>query len=229
MENMVVAFTGRAPGSLPSNTKINPKEHAKAITTPSGVQLPEIHVKRLGVNQETSPPIEDETIEQDEQPKESTPKESSKKSWDKTAATVNPYEPPILFPQRLKKHKMEQQYTKFFEVFKKLMMPSYAKFLKEILSNKCKSEEHEMIMLTEKSLCDLVASINLMSLSLFRKLGLREAKATTVTLQLADRSLTHLIGIIEDKGQLILRLGEEQISFNVSKAMKLHTELDSYF
>ncbi|XP_022887044.1 uncharacterized protein LOC111402945, partial [Olea europaea var. sylvestris] len=103
-----------------------------------------------------------------------------------------------------------------------------------------------------------------MPLSVFRKLGLGEAKATTVTLQLADRSLTHPRGIIEDvlvkvekfifpadflildmeedkdvplilgqpflatgraivdvqKGQLILRLGDEQISFNVFKAMK---------
>lgn len=125
----------------------------------------------------------------------------------------------------------------------------------------------------DKALCDLGASINLMPLSVFRKLGLGEVKATTVTLQLADRSLTHPRGIIEDvlvkvekfifpadflildmeedkdvqlilgrpflatgraivdvqKGQLILRLGDEQISFNVFKAMKFPTEADSCF
>ncbi|XP_022887924.1 uncharacterized protein LOC111403585 [Olea europaea var. sylvestris] len=43
----------------------------------------------------------------------------------------------------------------------------------------------------DKPLCDLGASINLMPLSIFRKLGLGEPKTTTVTLQLADRSLTH--------------------------------------
>ncbi|XP_022866955.1 uncharacterized protein LOC111386723 [Olea europaea var. sylvestris] len=80
---------------------------------------------------------------------------------------------------------MEQQYKKFLEVFKKLhinillvdallQMPSYAKFLKDILSNKRKLEDHET------------------------KLGLGEPKATIVTLQLADRSLTHPRGIIED-------------------------------
>ncbi|KAL2471945.1 Uncharacterized protein Adt_40081 [Abeliophyllum distichum] len=95
-------------------------------------------------------------------------------------------------------------------------MPSYAKFLKDILSNKCKMEEHETVMLTEecstilqnklppklkdpgsftipctigdfyfdKAVCDLGASINLMLFSIFRKLGLGEAKVTTVTLQL---------------------------------------------
>ncbi|XP_022893882.1 uncharacterized protein LOC111408347 [Olea europaea var. sylvestris] len=50
----------------------------------------------------------------------------------------------------------------------------------------------------EKALCDLGASINLMPLSLFKKLGLGEVKPITVTLQLADRSLTYPRGIIED-------------------------------
>ncbi|XP_062075775.1 uncharacterized protein LOC133779893 [Humulus lupulus] len=48
------------------------------------------------------------------------------------------------------------------------------------------------------ALCDLGASINLMPLSVFRKLGLGEAKPTTITLQLADRSIKHLRGVIED-------------------------------
>lgn len=50
---------------------------------------------------------------------------------------------------------------KFLEVFKKLyiniqfaevlfQMSSYVKFLKDILSNKCKLEEHEMMMLNEE-------------------------------------------------------------------------------
>ena len=37
-----------------------------------------------------------------------------------------------------------------------------------------------------------------MSLSIFRRLGLSEARPTTVTLQLADRSLKHPRGVIED-------------------------------
>ena len=46
----------------------------------------------------------------------------------------------------------------------------------------------------ERALCDLGASINLMLWSIFKKLKLGEACLTTVTLQLADRSLTHLRG-----------------------------------
>lgn len=37
-----------------------------------------------------------------------------------------------------------------------------------------------------------------MSLSIFRKLGLGEVKPSTITLQLADRSLTYPRGVIED-------------------------------
>lgn len=77
----------------------------------------------------------------------------------KATAPINPYKPPILFSQRLKKHKLDQQYTNFLEVFKKLymnisftdaliQMHSYVKFLKDVQSNKHKVEEHETIMLT---------------------------------------------------------------------------------
>ncbi|XP_062093524.1 uncharacterized protein LOC133799531 [Humulus lupulus] len=48
------------------------------------------------------------------------------------------------------------------------------------------------------ALCDLGASINLMPLSVFRRLGLGKARPTAVTLQLADRSVKHPRGIIED-------------------------------
>ena len=37
-----------------------------------------------------------------------------------------------------------------------------------------------------------------MPLSMFRRLGLGEARPTTVTLQLADKSLKHPRGVIED-------------------------------
>ncbi|KAM6596805.1 hypothetical protein CsatA_007329 [Cannabis sativa] len=49
-----------------------------------------------------------------------------------------------------------------------------------------------------RALCDLGASINLMPRSIFWKLGIGEARPPTVTLQLADRSMAHLEGKIED-------------------------------
>lgn len=49
------------------------------------------------------------------------------------------------------------------------------------------------------ALCDIGASINFMPLLVFRRLQLTEAKPTTMTLQLADRSLAHPSGVIEDE------------------------------
>ncbi|XP_024969709.1 uncharacterized protein LOC112509068 [Cynara cardunculus var. scolymus] len=49
-----------------------------------------------------------------------------------------------------------------------------------------------------KALCDLGASINLMPLSVFNTLGIGEARPTTVTLQLANKSIAYPKGKIED-------------------------------
>ncbi|XP_009613692.1 uncharacterized protein [Nicotiana tomentosiformis] len=50
----------------------------------------------------------------------------------------------------------------------------------------------------KRALCDLGASINLMSLSLFKKLGLGAPRPTTMMLQLADKSIAYPEGVIED-------------------------------
>ncbi|XP_038896448.1 uncharacterized protein LOC120084707 [Benincasa hispida] len=109
-------------------------------------------------------------------------------------------------------------------------MPSYVKFLKDILANKRKIRENEIVALTYEcsalfqkniptkmkdpgsftlpysigrkkvgnALCDLRATINLMPLSIFKKLDIGNARPTTITLQLADRSIMHPEGKIED-------------------------------
>ncbi|XP_031283203.1 uncharacterized protein LOC116141869 [Pistacia vera] len=50
----------------------------------------------------------------------------------------------------------------------------------------------------DKVLCDLSASVNLMPFSIYKKLGLREVKPTTVHLQLANRSIKYPRGVVED-------------------------------
>ena len=51
---------------------------------------------------------------------------------------------------------------------------------------------------SSKAQCDLGASINLMPLSMFKRLRLGEPKSTIISLQLADRSYQHPQGIIEN-------------------------------
>ncbi|XP_057989074.1 uncharacterized protein LOC110636739 [Hevea brasiliensis] len=152
-----------------------------------------------------------------------------------------PYKPPLPFPQRFQKAKIDNQFGKFLEVLKKLyinipftdvisQMPSYAKFLKEILSNKRRLEDYETVALTEecsailqnklppklkdpesfsipfhigetrieRALCDLGASVSLMPLSICEKLKVGDLKPTTISLQLADRSIKYPVGILEN-------------------------------
>ena len=69
------------------------------------------------------------------------------------------YKPPIPFPQRLHKSKMEEQFSKFLNMFKKreinihfsealAQMPHYTKFMKDILSKKRKFVEEGVVSLT---------------------------------------------------------------------------------
>ena len=50
----------------------------------------------------------------------------------------------------------------------------------------------------EHALLDLGARVNLISFSVYQKLGLGELKPTSVTLQLADHSIREPRGIVED-------------------------------
>ncbi|KAM6582738.1 hypothetical protein CsatB_009740 [Cannabis sativa] len=224
--------TNKTQGNLPSTTEVKLKENCNAIILRSGKTYDE--------------PNKDKPKEEEDEESAPTPQEE-KKTTDILQQKETP--PPInidhhikiLYPQRLYKNKMDKQFSKFLEIFKKMhinipfiealeQMPTYLKFMKDILSKKRKLEEFDMVALTEecsavlqkklppklkdpssfnipcsiggliqiKTLCDLGTSINLMPLSMFKRLKLGEAKPTTMILKMADRSLTHPRGIIED-------------------------------
>jgi len=50
----------------------------------------------------------------------------------------------------------------------------------------------------DKALCDLGASVSLLSLSLFKRMGIGELKPFEMTLKLADRSTIQPVGFVED-------------------------------
>ena len=83
------------------------------------------------------------------QPEQKVEKENPRKNEE-----VKAYEPQVPFPQRLNKGKLEEQFYKFLDIFKKIeinipfskalsQMPLYAKFMKEILSRKKKLMKKE--------------------------------------------------------------------------------------
>ena len=96
----------RNQGALPSNTEKNPKEQLKAITLRSGT---EIQTPKAIMEYEEK---KNEGEEQQDDQKAETPKESEVKEENKEKAKstppIKPYEPPVPYPQRLKKKESDQ-------------------------------------------------------------------------------------------------------------------------
>ncbi|GJY84812.1 reverse transcriptase domain-containing protein [Tanacetum coccineum] len=86
---------------------------------------------------------------------------------------------------------------------------------------------------TCNALADLGASINLMPYSVWKNLSLLKPTPTCMTLELADRSISELIGITKDvyvmtsralidvyEGEITLRVGREAITFNLDQTSR---------
>ncbi|KAM6551726.1 hypothetical protein CsatB_001534 [Cannabis sativa] len=232
----------RPQGTLPSDTE-NPrrdgKKHCKAVTLRSG-KIIESNVAATGSKEPSSIQKEGEMKKKPATSAAEIPPVVTASSQH-SAAEKSLQKPPLPFPQRFKKQQDDGQFRRFLDVLKQLhiniplvealeQMPTYVKFLKDILIKKRRLGEFETVALTEgcsamlkskippklkdpgsftipisiggrdvgRALCDLGPSINLMPMSIFRKLGIGEARPTTVTLQLADRSMAHPEGKIED-------------------------------
>ncbi|GJT88909.1 reverse transcriptase domain-containing protein [Tanacetum coccineum] len=159
-------------GSLPSDIVANPRGDVKAITTRSGVLY-------------EGPSIP---------PTSSLPKEVERES-EVTRDKPN-LKPSIPYPSRLNNQKLQEktnnQMMKFLQIFQRLHfdisatdallhMPKFASTFKSLLT-----------------LADLGAIINLMPLSVWKKLSLPELTPTRMTLELANRSVSYLVGVVED-------------------------------
>ncbi|KAJ9180990.1 hypothetical protein P3X46_009167 [Hevea brasiliensis] len=156
LENQIAqqaSCSSKATGKLPSKPNMNPREHCKAFTLRSGRTLV----------QPEEEPIE-ETLEKSEsqaEKKEEEAKKDQEEEVGKKKKLPEPYQPPLPFPWRFQKAKLDKQFRKFLEVLQKLyinipftealsQMPSYAKFLKEILLKKRKLEDYGTIALKEE-------------------------------------------------------------------------------
>ncbi|GKC88481.1 reverse transcriptase domain-containing protein [Tanacetum coccineum] len=207
--------------SLPSNTILNPRNEANAITIRSGVSY-------------DGPPILPSMVEKE-------PEVTNVRSYlaPKTSNLKLPY------PSRLAKEKIHEKddilSLKFMEIFRNLHfelsfadalihMPKFAPMFKKMLNNKDKLTELTKIPLNENcsavilkklpkklgdpgrflipcdfsefdnclALADLGASINLMPLSIWKKLGLPGLNDTKMVLELADRTISKPTGVAEN-------------------------------
>nr|GEZ03567.1 reverse transcriptase domain-containing protein [Tanacetum cinerariifolium] len=89
------------------------------------------------------------------------------------------------------------------------------------------------------ALADLDASINHMPLSMWNKLSLPKLSPTCMTLKLADRSISHPVGVVKDvfvktgrvlidvyEGELTLRVGKEAVTFNLDQTSRYSANYD---
>ncbi|XP_075076377.1 uncharacterized protein LOC142163028 [Nicotiana tabacum] len=206
MSQLATIMSEQIKGALPSNTKKNPKEHLKVISLRSGKTLDDPYSDRQGKLQEEEQVNEGENKRDSELLKEQ--KDKGKKVQENELMT-NPHSVPLPFPQKMKRENLDKQFSKFLDILKQLyinipfiealtQMPSYAKFLKGILSRSFTIPCTVGGSHFEKALCDSGASINLMPFSIFRKLELGEMKDTCVSLQLIDQSTKRPKGIIKN-------------------------------
>ncbi|XP_035546857.1 uncharacterized protein LOC118348729 [Juglans regia] len=155
-------------GTFPTNTEVNPKEQYKTITLRS---RREIERSRSKETNSTS------TVENNGQSKNKVEEDDdTRRETDKPPSISFPDNHPILStPLPYPQHALEQ-------------MPNYVKFLKDIIFKKIRLEKFETVKLSEE--CSAILQK--------KKLRLGEIKQTTISLQLADRSIKYLHGIIED-------------------------------
>nr|GEY06238.1 reverse transcriptase domain-containing protein [Tanacetum cinerariifolium] len=238
--------------SLPSNTILNPKGEAKAITTRSGMSYKEPPIPPPGVDQQE--PIEVTTDTELPSPEDiQPPLVQVEVQVDKPAKAYLPY------LSRLQKKKLREKddilAAKFMEIFRDLHfelsfvvalvhMSKFASMFKKLLNNKDKLIELTKTPLNENcsavalkklpeklgdpgrflipcdflefdnclALADLEASINLMPLSIWKKLRLPTLNDTKMVLELADRTISKPTGVAEN---VFVKCGDTpSISYN---------------
>nr|GEU36496.1 reverse transcriptase domain-containing protein [Tanacetum cinerariifolium] len=178
---MNTASTSRS-GSLPRNTVANPKGELKAITTRSGIVLdgPSVPTPPLFIN-----PREDERV-------------------DETLTDQDLSEYTIKVPPPPKIHKaLLSNKEKLQELANTPLNENCSTVILKKLPEKLKDPGKFLIPygfseLKYKALADLGASINLMPLSIWKKLGLPELISTRMTLELANRAICTPAGIARD-------------------------------
>ncbi|XP_070014786.1 uncharacterized protein [Nicotiana sylvestris] len=206
-------------GALPSDTVVNPKGenttgHAIAVTTRSG---------RGGVDSTSNPRkiVSDEVLVQyDDEPSNDMQVNDENMNdevrididdnMEETQNDVNPFRehvidipemvvpkakaplprPPPPYPQRLAKQNNKNQFKKFIDMMKSLsinvplvegleQMQGYSKFMKDLVTKK-RSMNCEMIKMTHQTL------------------GIGQPRPISMRLQIADRTMKRLWGIIEN-------------------------------
>nr|GFB28897.1 reverse transcriptase domain-containing protein [Tanacetum cinerariifolium] len=213
--------------TLPSNTVTNPKEDLKGITTRSGIPYkgptipttsssPKLLERETEVTKDTVPPTNNGSTK-DVQPLVVQIETQVPNSELVVAFVVEPVEAPDLnfdisfadalilmpiFGPAIKSLLTNKE--KLFELARTSLNEHCSAVLLKKLPEKLGDPDKFLIpcdflgMDECLALADLDVSINLMPLSVWNKLSLPELSSTCMTLKLADRLISHPVGVAED-------------------------------
>nr|GEW14027.1 reverse transcriptase domain-containing protein [Tanacetum cinerariifolium] len=187
MMNFMQSFKNNqalSSSSLPSNTIPNPKGEDKAITTKSGISYDGPPIAPLGVDKEPEATKDMELpITEDIQPPSIQVQVQENEPIEKPSVVIPKAKANLPYPSRLAKEKLL--------VLKKLpeKLGDPGRFLIP-----CDFSEFDNCL----ALADLGASINLMSLSIWKKLKLPTLNDTKMVLELADRTISKPTGVAEN-------------------------------
>ena len=164
MGQMASLFSVKQKGNLPSTSEVNPrregKEHFKAITLRNGKTLEKSAKNHEDdenfVGGEKNSPKNVEKVEK--LLKNSAPSTPKKVEVKESSVEEKPI---VLYPRRLSKNRLDNQFGKFMEIFKKLhinipfvkaleQMPRYVKFMMDIISKKRKLGDYKTVALSEE-------------------------------------------------------------------------------
>nr|GEW16746.1 hypothetical protein [Tanacetum cinerariifolium] len=199
--------------SLPSNTVANPKGELKAITTRSGLVLdgPTVPTPRPFINLEEDKRIEETLTDPDlfeytiKVPPPPVQKYKPPSQREYVVHQRDPLHPNIPYPSRMLKQKQQEKDEKILKALlsnKEKLQELANTPLNENCSAVILKKLHEKLGDPEKflipcgfselkckALADLGANINLMPLSVWKKLGLPELISTRMTIELANRAI----------------------------------------
>nr|GEV29781.1 hypothetical protein [Tanacetum cinerariifolium] len=185
-----VAFGGNPKGGKITRKVANPRGDVKAITTRSGVSY------------------DGPTIPPNFSPLSKEVKRETKATKDKVQTTSSEstahVQPPVVQVPILEPKSIFSNKEKLFELENTPLTKNYSAVLLKKLPEKIKDPERFLMpcdfqgLESYMALADLGASINLIPLSVWKKLSLIDLTPTRMTLKLATRSFVYPAGIAED-------------------------------
>ncbi|CAM8923861.1 unnamed protein product [Rhodiola kirilowii] len=149
----------RAPGKLPARPDQVNREDCNALILRSGKELEREQPKKKRVSFDLGGQSSAEIEELDEEVP--IPQVEKEREVEKEKVEPRVYTPPIPFPQRLKKKSNDKQFSKFADMMRKLYVtlpftevitqaPSYAHFLKDVVTCRRTIEEVDSVSLNEE-------------------------------------------------------------------------------